>query len=335
MMKTKAATTILRVVLALGLTGTAAMAQQSDQAPLALETIIPLGTIRGRIDHLAVDLGRQRLFVAELENNSLGIVDLRTAKLLHRITGLQEPQGVGYVPSTDTVFVASGGDGTVKLFRGEDFAATGEVALGKDADNVRIGAESKRVYVGYGAGALAVIDPVNRTKVEDIPLPAHPESFQISTSTPKVFVNLPSTNSIAVLSLGSGRPLQSWSTGSNRGNFAMALDDENQRIVVAFRGPTKLGVFDMHDGAPVAERDTCGDVDDVFIDAKRQRIYVTCGEGFIDVFNMQTDYSRKARISTRTGARTSLFVSALDRLAVAVRASQTEPAAIWVYRPLP
>jgi hypothetical protein len=209
------------------------------------------------------------------------------------------------------------------------------LTLGKDADNVRVGADSKRVYVGYGAGALAVIDPVTRTKVEEIPLPAHPESFQISNSTDQVFVNLPSTNSIAVLNRGSGRPQQRWSTGSNRGNFAMALDDENQRIIVVFRSPPKLRVLDMHDGAPVAERDTCGDVDDAFTDSKRQRIYVTCGEGFVDVFSARADYTREARISTRSGARTSLFVPALDRLAVAVRASETAPAAIWIYRPLP
>src|SRR5262249_24491569 len=80
-------------VLSLGLIGSAAQAQQA-QAPLELETRIPLGTVKGRIDHLAVDLGRKHLFVAELENNSVGIVDLNNGNLLHRITGLEEPQGV-------------------------------------------------------------------------------------------------------------------------------------------------------------------------------------------------------------------------------------------------
>src|SRR4051812_12245471 len=73
----------------------------SAQAPLLqLETKIPLGSVAGRIDHLAVDLKRQRLFVAELGNNTLGIVDLATAKLLRRLTGLSAPQGVGYDAAT-------------------------------------------------------------------------------------------------------------------------------------------------------------------------------------------------------------------------------------------
>jgi len=319
------------LILSLGLASTA----QAQQGPLQLETRIPLGTVNGRIDHLAIDVGRKHLFVAELENNSLGIVDLNNGSLLHRISDLKEPQGVGYVPTVDTLFVANGGDGSLRLFRGGEFAATANMQLGKDADNVRVDAGSKSVYVGYGAGALAVIDPSSHAKIKDIALPAHPESFQISQTTQQVFVNLPDAQSIAVIDPQAGRLSQSWPTGNDHGNFAMTLDDGGRRTIVVFRNPPKLSVRDMQTGTPVAERDTCGDVDDVFFDSKRRRVYVTCGEGAIDIFDADADYARMAQLATRRGARTSLFIPELDRLAVAVRASDTEPAAIWVYRPLP
>jgi len=239
------------------------------------------------------------------------------------------------VPALDTLVVASGGDGAVRLFRGEDFAATAKIQLGKDADNVRVDADSKSVYVGYGAGALAVIDPSSHAKIKDIALPAHPESFQISQDTQKVFVNLPDARSIAVVDTHASRLSQSWPTGNDHGNFAMTLDDGGGRAIVVFRNPPKLSVRDMQTGSPVAERNTCGDVDDVFFDSKRQRVYVTCGEGAIDVFDARADYAPMARIATRRGARTSLFMAPLDRLAVAVRASDEEPAAVWLYRPSP
>ena len=85
--------------------------------PLSLESKIPLGAVQGRIDHLAVDLARQRLFVAELGNGSLGVVDLAQGKVVHRIDGLKEPQGVAYAPDADTVYVASAGDGTLEALR--------------------------------------------------------------------------------------------------------------------------------------------------------------------------------------------------------------------------
>lgn len=319
-------------VLSLAGIGSGAQAQQSS---LELERRIPLGTVNGRIDHLAIDLERKHLFVAELENNSVAIIDLNNGGLLHRIIGLEEPQGIGYVPKLDLVVVANGRDGSVRFFHGDDFAATAKMQLGKDADNVRVDVDSKSIYVGYGDGALAVIDPSRHAKVKEIALPAHPESFQISQNTQKVFVNLPDAQSIAVIDTHAGRLNQTWPTGNDHGNFAMTLDDAGRRVIIAFRNPPKVSVRDMQTGRSVAERATCRDVDDVFFDSKRQRVYVTCGEGAIDIFDAGADYAPMPRLATRRGARTSLFMPGLDRLAVAVRASDTEPAAVWVYRPLP
>ena len=75
--------------------------------------------------------------------------------------------------------------------------------------------------------------------------------------------------------------------------------------------------------------------DDMFLDAKRRRIYVSCGEGVLDVLDAKGAYRRLARIRTAPGARTSLFVPEVDRLFVAARATPEEPAAIWVFRPAP
>src|SRR6516165_9917050 len=127
------------------ITNDAASAQSADSGPLQLEAKILLGNVRGRIDHMAVDLKRQRLFIAELGNDSVGIVDLAGRSLVRTISGLNEPQGVGYEPSTDTLFVANARDGSVKLFDGNDYKATGQIELGSDADNIRIDAAAKRV----------------------------------------------------------------------------------------------------------------------------------------------------------------------------------------------
>jgi len=119
-------------------------------------------------------------------------------------------------------------------------------------------------------------------------------------------------------------------------NFPMALNHDVGHVLAAFRTPAKLGVFSIKDGALIASPEICGDADDVFVDAKRHRVYVSCGQGFLDVLDSQgSAYKRIARIPTVPGARTSLFVSELDRLFLAVRAASGEPAAVWVFRPTP
>src|SRR5258708_40259242 len=132
--------TVLAGVMAPASTASQVSAQSADATPLQLESKIPLGDVRGRIDHMAVDLKRQRLFVAELGNDSVGIVDLSNRKLINRIPGLKEPQGVGYEPTTDVLYVANAGDGSVRLFEGSDYKTTGRIELGSDADNVRVDA---------------------------------------------------------------------------------------------------------------------------------------------------------------------------------------------------
>src|SRR5436309_812642 len=97
---------VLTCALALSAVAGRLIAQPADTNPLQLETKIPLGNVTGRIDHMAVDLGRQRLFVAELGNESVGVVDLKDRKLLRRIAELKEPQDVAYVPATDMLYVS-------------------------------------------------------------------------------------------------------------------------------------------------------------------------------------------------------------------------------------
>jgi DNA-binding beta-propeller fold protein YncE len=308
---------------------------QSAKNPLELEAKISLGNASGRIDHMAVDLKRQRLFVAELGNDSVSVVDIANRTLLRRIAGLRGPQGTGYEPTTDTLFVANARDGSVKLFDGNDYRVTGQIELGNDADNVRIDAATKRVVVGYGGGALAILDPQARSKVGDIPLKSHPESFQIDPESGRIFVNLPGSRAVAVVDRSSEKQVTTWPMDQG-GNFAMALDRARGQILVVFRNSSRLAAFAMTDGKPVSTAETCGDVDDLFVDPKRSRIYVSCGAGFVDVFEANGSANQRiAHIPTVGGARTSLFVPEIDRLFVAVTAKFAEPAAIWVLRPGP
>ena len=313
----------------------AGVSAPAADAPLVLEAKIPLGEVSGRIDHLAVDVPRPRLLVAELGNNSLGVVDLAARKTLRTLSGLSEPQGVGYEPSTDTVYVANTGDGSVRIFKGDDFSPVGRVELGDDADNVRIDRTRKQVLVGYGKGAIAIIDPATRTKGAEYRLRGHPEGFQIDGTGTQLFINVPDAQEIGVIDLPNAAA-RSAATPGLRSNFPMAVDAEGKRMLVVFRNPPTLMAISSLDTQIVTKVDTCRDADDVFVDAKRHRVYVVCGAGEVDVFERRgTGYERIAKIPTVPGVRTGLFVPELDRLFVAVRASSGEPPAIWVFRPAP
>ena len=325
------------ILFALAALATSAAKQSmAAEAPLVLEKTIPLAAVSGRIDHLAIDLDGKRLFVAELGNNSVDVIDLQTDKIIHRIDGLKEPQGVAYLADRGMLAVANAGDGSLRLFRAEDFSALGSVDLHDDADNIRINFSTGQIAVGHGSGGIAVIDPASNSKLADIGLADHPEGFQIEASGRRAFVNVPGARQIAVLDLKSNKQVAAWNTKGLRSNFPMALAGPDGPLAVVFRGPPKLGLFDLATGAISARIDTCDDADDVFFDDKRGRIYISCGEGAVDVIQRESGrLTSIGRIPTAGGARTSLFVPTLDRLLVAARAGLGSNAAILVLRPTP
>ncbi len=323
----------LALLLAIAALTPAGSATAADRPPLVLEATIPLNA-SGRIDHMAVDLRRQRLFVAELGNGSVDVIDLAARRVVSRISGLKEPQGVGYSEKADVLAVASAGDGSVRFYQGEGLAPAGMVSLGSDADNVRVDPQSGNVVVGYGSGGLAVIDPATRAKIADIALPGHPEGFRFDGAG-RAFVNIPDARQVAVIDLEAGRIGAAWRTPGVGGNFPMAFAPAEQLVAAVFRNPPKLLLLDAGSGAATARVEACGDADDVFFDGERKRIYVSCGEGAVSVFQRDAaGYRPLAAVKTASGARTSLFVPELDRLFVAARAGLLgSPAAILVLRP--
>jgi DNA-binding beta-propeller fold protein YncE len=303
-------------------------------APLVLERAIPLGHVAGRIDHMAIDLPRKRLIMAELGNDTVGVIDLGSGKLLHRFGGLKEPQGVAYIPGSDLIVVANAGDGSVDFYDGSDFSSRGVLRLEGDADNMRVDPRTEQVVVGYGNGGLAVIDASRRAKVRSIELPGHPESFQLDPRSNRAYVNIPDAAQIAVVDLAAGRQSAKWTVPDLAENFPMAIDESGGTIATVFRSPPRLVILNGSTGAVSGSYPTCADADDVFFDPQRDRIYVSCGAGAVDVFSLLPGVQHTARVPTSAGARTSLFVPKLDRLYVASRAGLFgSDAAILVFRP--
>ena len=125
------------------------------QGPLKLTQTIPLPDVKGRLDHLAVDLSGQRLFLCALGNNTLEVIDLAKGTRVHSISGLGAPQGVAYVAAANRLWVANDRNGICNFYDGKSFALGGSVNFEDDADNVRYDSLAQRIYVGFGDGGPA------------------------------------------------------------------------------------------------------------------------------------------------------------------------------------
>jgi outer membrane protein assembly factor BamB len=327
----------LHSIFLIGLTALAVRAQAEEPTPLRLVQTIPLPNVEGRIDHMAADLKGQRLFIAALGNNTVEVLDLRAGKLIRSITGLHEPQGVGFISEFNKLFVANGKSGACDVFDGSSLKRIKSIKLSDDADNIRYDPAARRVYVGYGSGGVGIIDAATGDQLGAIKLEGHPESFQLEKSGPRIFVNIPTAQQIAVVDREKRAVIAVWPTGDATANYPMALDETHHRLFVGFRKPAKFVVFNTDSGKVAANMDSAGDADDVFYDNSHQRIYISGGEGFLSIFQQDDadHYRAMTKIPTAMGARTALFVPELSRFYLAVPHRGTQRAEVRVYEAQP
>ena len=327
---------IIALVFAISIVTIATFAQTPAPSaqPLVLTGAIPLPNVQGRMDHFSFD-PKGHLFVSALGNNTEEVIDLAAGTVAHVISGIARPQGVAYVPEVNKIFVGSD-EGKLNLYDGTSYNLIASLDFGDDVDNLRYDPASKRLYVGYGDGAIAMVDvATNKRLDQEFTLGAHPESFQLEKNGPNIYVNVPGKKQVAAINRNTGA-ITRWPLKLD-GNFPMALDEANHRLFIATRQPPRLVVLDTTSGH-VINTFPCGqDSDDMYYDRARKRIYLVAGEGNISVFQQHDadHYSLLAKVSSAVGARTAGYFGkgpkGFERFYVAVPARADRQAEILIY----
>ncbi len=325
----------MKSITSIFLASLASAALAAEPAALKLTQTIPLPGVKGRFDHFAIDTKGKRLFVAALGNNTLEVVDLAAGKRIRSLAGMSKPTGILYLSAPNQVIVANGDDGTLKILSGTDYKVLQNLTALTDADNLRFDPQTKLAWLGYGEGALGIIDPAAAKLLGSVKLPAHPESFQLETGNRRIFVNVPDAKQVAVIDRVKRTVTATWPMETFQANFPMALDEANHRLFIGCRQPARLVVLDTATGKSVADLAISGDIDDLFYDAPRKRLYLSCGEGFLDTVEQTTadTYTRASQMPTAPGARTCYFSPVTDRLYLAVPDRASQKAEIRVYQP--
>jgi DNA-binding beta-propeller fold protein YncE len=313
-----------------------AQTQTRELLPLQLEEQIPVPGVTGRLDHFTADFKRKRLFVSALGNNSLEVIDTFAGRVIHSIKALAQPQGPLYVAGVDKLYVANAEDGKVRVYDGATYTLQKTIDFGKDPDNMRYDEASKTVFVGFGEddGGIGMIDPKTDERVGQVyKTEGHPESFQVEAKGGHIFVNVPDAGFVVESIDRKTGAVTKWPLKGLRGNYAMALNEEDHRLFTITRKTPMMVVLNTETGSEVARLRAAGECDDVYFDASRKRVYVIGGAGAISVFQeVDPDhYELVADVPTGIGIRTGYFYTKRDRLYVGVPAKGNEPAQVWTF----
>ena len=336
---------VLAVVLYLPVC-TLAASQEREKQSLRLIRTISIPNAKGRLDHLEVDVRGQRLFVAGLENGTFEVIDLKAGKWTRSIAGFKKPQGALYVAEFNKLFLASGDDGEVRVFRGDTLQLVDSIQFEPGPNRIVYEPNSKLVYVGYGGkdagkdyGEVGIIDARNGKRVGDIKVTAHPSELLLNESGTTLFVFISIANQLQVVDTGKREVVSTWQISSQRPGDA-AFDESSSRLFIGTRTPAEMVVMDSRSGKELAHLPTAEGQDGVYFDALRKRVYVSGGRelrnGFVYVYQQKDadKYEIIGEIPTRGGAGTSFWSQELNRYYVAAPANDNEHAAILEYAPV-
>jgi DNA-binding beta-propeller fold protein YncE len=303
---------------------------------LRLSRTIALPDVPGLFNQMAVDSMGQILFATAPIKRTVEVIDLKTGKPIRSLDG-QSPASVALAPEFNEFFVTR--RQALVAYDRTSFALITNLVLSNSLNEIQYDPHARRLYVACqntDRSGIAMIDVPSLRIMGTIPLPAKPMGFAREEKGNRIFANLPTLKQIVVLDRESQTILHTWTLVETSANYPMALDEARHRLFVGCRTPPQLAVFDTESGRQVASLPICGDNDGLFYDAARRRLYLSGGEGFLDVIG-QPDadtYTRIGQVQTAPGARNSLFSPTLDLLFVAIPQRDNPMSEIRIFQPL-
>ena len=324
-----------------------AQGQEAKRGPLRLVQTIPMPNVKGRIDHMDVDVKRRRLFVSGLENGSEEVIDLGSGKWLRSLSGFKKPQGVVYAAGVNKLFVASGDDGLLRVFGGNALEPLDSIKLDSGPNRITYDPRAKLAYVGYDGkdggktyGEIAIVDARSDRHIGDIRVDSHPAEIALDTTGQRLYVLLPRVDKVQVIDIATERVVTSWPLSSQRPGDA-DLEPTLHRLFIGTHTPPQMVVIDTRTGKEISSLATVEGMDGVAYDMRHKRIYVSGGRGFdtgaVYIYQLEDadHYKDLGQVATRPGAGTSFWSPELNRYYVAAPAHDDTEAAILVYEPEP
>jgi len=332
----------LKLLLAATFLLGAQMVAAQTAAPLKLATKFDMpAAVKGRFDHLGVDIGGNRLFVVGEEAAQVLVFDLSTGKYVRAIK-VDHPHAVLYREDLQRIYITDEGKGVLNIYDGKTYDLVKTVPLKVDTDSIGYDPATHYLYIDNGGDnahetftMLSVVDTTAATKLADIKVDGDTlEAMALEKSGDRLFLNNPAKNEVEVIDRKTNKIATVWPVKMGKGNATMALDESAHRLFVGCRSGA-IVIFDSQSGKELQSVPVGKGVDDLMFDPASKRIYATSGgTGEVDVYQ-ETDpdhYKSLGNVPSGPGAKTGLLVPQLSRLFVAVPPKGTTPGEVYVYQ---
>ena len=320
----------------------AGAARAADPLKLVAKYKMP-ADIKGRFDHLGVDLRGNRLFLAAETAHEVLVFNLRTGKYIRAITGIGIPHAIFCREDLNRIYITDGGAGELKIYDGKSYRLLKSAKLKVDADSIGYDPATHDLYIDDGGGdahetfsMFSVVNTTTGDKIADTQIDGDTlEAMVLEKSSPRIYVNNRAKNEISVIDRKTHKLIASWPVTMGKFNVAMALDEASHRLFVGCRGG-QIVVFDTRTGKELQALSIPKGIDDLIFDSAHKRIYAACGsdKGAIAVYQ-ETDpdhYKSLGEVPSAPGGKNEVLVPQLRRLYITIPPQTTATGEVYVYQ---
>jgi DNA-binding beta-propeller fold protein YncE len=261
----------------------------------------------GGWDYLTADPQTHRLYVPRSTHTM--VIDSESGKVIADIPGQKNAHGVALAPAVGRGFISDGGgDGAIVIFDLQTNAILGSLTAMPDADGIIFDPATGQVLVVSGRGKALLtfkpdIDTKNGKIGDPIALNGEPE-FLASDEAGKAYVNLMTTNEVAVVDLKARKVLANWPVAPGGQPVGMTIDRGKGRLFIGCRGPQKLIVMSTKDGHILSDMPIGPSVDAVKLEGGQAFASTAGAQLFVAEERTPGKFEIVQTIKTGDGART-------------------------------
>jgi hypothetical protein len=265
----------------------------------------------GMWDYVYADSGDRLLFIPRTgrPTGRVTVYDLDTLKSVGEIPGAVGVHGVVVDPTTGHGFVSCN---PVIMFDPKTLATIKTIPVEGSPDGILFDTGTQRVFVlSHRSPNVTVINPADGSIAGTIDLGGEPEQGA-SDGSGKVYIDLESTDSVAVVDAKAMKLVATYSlNGQGGGPGGMAMDVKNHILFSFCHNPQNVVILNADDGKIITSLPIGNGVDAAEFNPDTMEAFSSQGDGTLTVIkeNSPTSFVVEQNVQTKRGARTSTLDS--------------------------
>jgi len=260
----------------------------------------------GGFDYVTIDSASRRLYLSH--GTQVDVVDADNGKLLGTIADTPGVHGIAIASELKHGFTSNGRENKVSMFDTATLQLIKKIDVGKGPDGIYYDPETKRVFTNnHGSHDVTAIDAETGQVVGTVPLAGDGEEAVVTHDL--IFVNSEDTDEVVTFDPKSLSVKKRFPIGSAKTPTGLAYDAKTKRLFIGCRNEPKLVVMDSDSGKVIGSFPIGRGVDYASFDPQANLIFLSCGEGVLNIFHEKSadSYEALEPVKTQPSAKTMAF----------------------------